>query len=171
MSVIEDSQIPMLKANLQRQVRGWNISLSRPLGTLNTEMWSDLIMMGLSQPVKQKHVASLMSHSELQQKVAEVFLGCIIPATAATKALKMSNMGTQPTNKGKPSIQQRQEILLLFWGNLTVVKSSVLKAQVRAASITVVMVYSSVMLQAAGKKRCKYTFCVYYPGKCSHLQS
>lgn len=171
MSVIEDSQIPMLKANLQRQMRGWNISLSRPLETLNTEMWSDLILMGFSQPVKQKHVASLMSRSELQQKVAEVFLACIIPATAATEALKMPNMGTQPTNKGKQSIQQRQETPVLFWRNLAVVKSSVLKAQVRAASITVVMVYSCVMLQAAGKKSCNCTFCVCYPGKCSHLQS
>lgn len=33
---------------------------------------------------------------------AEVFLGSISPATAATEALKMPNVGTQTTNKRKP---------------------------------------------------------------------
>lgn len=92
----------MLKVNLRRLMREFNISLNIPLGMLKTEMQSNLIMMGFSQPVKQKHVVSLLSHSELQQKVAKVYLGCIIPAAAATEAVKMPNVGTQPTNKRKP---------------------------------------------------------------------
>lgn len=110
MSVLEDSQAPMLKANLWRLMRGLNISLNIPLGTLKTEMWSHLIMIDFSQPVKRKHVTSLMSCSELQQKGLKCFLALSALLQQQQKHWKCQMWGPKQQTRGslKGSHQYRK---------------------------------------------------------------